>query len=57
MPNYATYTKLALVSFIWGGTFVAGRYISADLAPLLSAFLRFFLASMTLILIITVKKS
>ncbi|QZA79661.1 DMT family transporter [Deefgea piscis] len=57
MSIYATYSKLALVSLIWGGTFVAGRYLSADVPPLLSACLRFFLASMTLIIIISIKNN
>nr|WP_203563785.1 DMT family transporter [Deefgea sp. CFH1-16] len=57
MPNYAIYAKLALVSLIWGGTFVAGRYLSADVPPLLSACLRFFLASMTLIIVISIKNN
>ncbi|WP_297573636.1 DMT family transporter [uncultured Deefgea sp.] len=57
MPNYATYAKLALVSLIWGGTFVAGRYLSADVPPLLSACLRFLLASMTLIIFISIKNN
>lgn len=50
------YIKLAMVSFIWGGTFVAGRYLSGEIPPLLAAFLRFLLASMTLVLIIAVKR-
>ncbi|MEJ2792459.1 DMT family transporter [Iodobacter sp. LRB] len=50
------YIKLAMVSFIWGGTFVAGRYLSGEVAPLLAAFLRFLLASVTLIMIISFKK-
>lgn len=51
------YIKLAMVSFIWGGIFVAGRYLSGEIPPLLAAFLRFLLASMTLVFIIFVKKS
>ncbi|MCW7547274.1 DMT family transporter [Photorhabdus sp. APURE] len=47
--NYSTYIKLSLVAIIWGGTFVAGRYISVETPPLLSASLRFILAGMTLI--------
>ncbi|MFT4021124.1 MAG: DMT family transporter [Acinetobacter sp.] len=48
--NNATliYIKLAIVSMIWGGTFVAGRYISTDLPPLFSASLRFIIASIIL---------
>jgi drug/metabolite transporter (DMT)-like permease len=40
----STYIKLSLVAMIWGGTFVAGRYISGETPPLLSACLRFLLA-------------
>jgi drug/metabolite transporter (DMT)-like permease len=50
------YIKLAMVSFIWGGSFVAGRYLSGEIAPLLAAFLRFLLASVTLVLVISLKK-
>jgi drug/metabolite transporter (DMT)-like permease len=50
------YIKLAMVSFIWGGSFVAGRYLSGEIAPLLAAFLRFLLASATLLLMISLKK-
>ena len=45
-----TYLKLSLVAIIWGGTFVAGRYISSDTPPMLSASLRFMLAGATLTL-------
>ncbi|NRN27381.1 DMT family transporter [Photorhabdus heterorhabditis] len=48
--NHSTYIKLSLVAIIWGGTFVAGRYISAETPPLLSASLRFILAAMTLLI-------
>jgi len=41
------YLKLVAVSVIWGGTFVAGRYLAAT-PPMLSACLRFVLASLTL---------
>ncbi|WP_416773227.1 DMT family transporter [Pseudomonas sp. RHF3.3-3] len=43
------YLKLAGVSMIWGGTFVAGRFLSADIAPWLLASLRFLLASLILL--------
>lgn len=36
------------VAFIWGGTFIAGRYLAIDTPPLLSAFLRFLIASLVL---------
>ena len=45
-----TYAKLAAVTMIWGGTFVAGRFLAADLDPLLTASLRFVLASLALLL-------
>lgn len=45
-----TYLKLAVVTMIWGGTFVAGRFLAADLDPLLAASLRFVLASLALLL-------
>ncbi|WP_262441871.1 DMT family transporter [Acinetobacter sp. WU_MDCI_Abxc222] len=42
------YIKLSLVSMIWGGTFVAGRYISSSIPPLMSASFRFLIASVIL---------
>ncbi len=47
--NRITYIKLAAVTMIWGGTFVAGRYLSAAVDPLLAASLRFLLASLALL--------
>ncbi|VVP83473.1 hypothetical protein PS918_02542 [Pseudomonas fluorescens] len=44
------YLKLAAVTVIWGGTFVAGRYLADSLSPLLAASLRFLLASAALLL-------
>ncbi|EJN17965.1 DMT(drug/metabolite transporter) superfamily permease [Pseudomonas sp. GM79] len=44
------YLKLAAVTMIWGGTFVAGRFLADSLSPLLAASLRFLLASMALLL-------
>lgn len=54
--GYSVYAKLVTVSFIWGGTFVAGKYIAADIAPLLSACLRFVLASATLIAVLAMRR-
>ena len=45
-----TYMKLAAVTMIWGGTFVAGRYLAGTVDPLLAASLRFVLASLALLL-------
>ncbi|WP_372242093.1 DMT family transporter [Pseudomonas sp. Fl4BN1] len=47
--DLAVYGKLAAVSMIWGGTFVAGRYLAGELSPLLAASLRFLLASLALL--------
>lgn len=51
--DHRTYWKLATVSMIWGGTFVAGRYLAASVDPLLAASLRFVLASLALLLFMT----
>lgn len=48
-----TYLKLAAVTMIWGGTFVAGRYLASSVDPLLAASLRFVLASLALLLFMT----
>jgi drug/metabolite transporter (DMT)-like permease len=44
------YLKLAAVTMIWGGTFVAGRFLANSLSPLFAASLRFLLASVALLL-------
>ncbi|WP_419710347.1 DMT family transporter [Pseudomonas sp. NFX224] len=44
------YLKLAAVTMIWGGTFVAGRFLADGLSPLFAASLRFLLASAALLL-------
>lgn len=46
------YLKLAAVTMVWGGTFVAGRYLADSLNPLLAASLRFLLASVALLLFV-----
>ncbi len=46
------YIKLVLTAFFWGGTFIAGRVISARLDPFSAAFLRFAIASFLLFAII-----
>ena len=43
-----TYVKLILTTLLWGGTFVAGRIVSQDVAPFSIAFLRFAVASVFL---------
>ncbi|ROM34043.1 EamA family transporter [Pseudomonas poae] len=49
MNDRLTYLKLVAVTVIWGGTFVAGRYLAAGVDPLLAASVRFVLASMALL--------
>ncbi|WP_045193525.1 DMT family transporter [Pseudomonas sp. 2(2015)] len=57
MPSQlCTYLKLALVSMIWGGTFVAGRALASGIDPLLLGSLRFALASLVLVIILLVSK-
>jgi drug/metabolite transporter (DMT)-like permease len=51
------YLKLAAVTMVWGGTFVAGRYLAGSLSPLLAASLRFLLASLALLLFIRMTRT
>ncbi|MBV4485100.1 EamA family transporter [Pseudomonas sp. SWRI153] len=46
MPVYLT---LVAVTMIWGGTFVAGRFLAGSLSPMFAASLRFLLASIALL--------
>ncbi len=43
------YLNLAMVSMIWGGTWVAGRILAGSLSPIFAASLRFLLASVALL--------
>lgn len=43
------YLTLAGVTMIWGGTFVAGRFLGGSLSPVFAASLRFLLASVALL--------
>lgn len=43
------YVKLVLMAVFWGGTFIAGRVIAQDVPPFSGAFLRFAVASVTLL--------
>jgi drug/metabolite transporter (DMT)-like permease len=55
MDNKASlliYIKLLLTAFFWGGTFIAGRYITRDVGPFSAAFLRFTVASILLLLLV-----
>lgn len=53
--NY-TFIQLTLVSVLWGGTFIAGRYIQSEIPPLLSATIRFILASAALVFVLSCSK-
>lgn len=50
------YLKLAAVTMIWGGTFVAGRFLADSLSPLFAASLRFLLASAALLLFLLLSR-
>jgi len=53
-----TYFTLTLTALLWGGTFIAGRIVAESLPPASSSFLRFAIASVSLlgILLFTEKK-
>ncbi len=46
------YIKLLLTAFFWGGTFIAGRIIAADVGPFSAAFIRFAIASSLLLILV-----
>ncbi|WP_417880561.1 DMT family transporter [Vibrio sp.] len=46
--------QLAFVAMIWGGTLVAGRMLNPEITPLLSATIRFVIASLILCLFLIV---
>ncbi|KAA8731302.1 DMT family transporter [Acinetobacter qingfengensis] len=46
------YLKLTCVALLWGGTFIAGRIVAADIPPYAAALLRFMIASALLIIIL-----
>ncbi|MCL6415963.1 EamA family transporter [Aestuariirhabdus sp. Z084] len=46
------YFKLTLMSFLWGGTFIAGKLIATDIGPYSAAFLRFVIASSFLLILV-----
>lgn len=43
------YLKLLLTGFLWGGTFVAGRFLGQESEPYTSSFLRFFISSVVIV--------
>lgn len=46
-----TYFSLVLTMLLWGGTFIAGRLLAGVVEPASSAFLRFFIASVAMLVI------
>ncbi|WP_131670521.1 DMT family transporter [Pseudomonas parakoreensis] len=49
VSDRSVYLTLAAVTMMWGGTFVAGRFLAGSLSPLFAASLRFLLASVALL--------
>ena len=54
--DLTAYLLLALVSIVWGGTFIAGRVISAEIDGLLLATLRFVIGTICLLFILFLTK-
>ncbi len=52
LSSSTVYLKLICVAMMWGGTFIAGRIVTAELSPTLSALLRFGFAAILLVLIL-----
>lgn len=52
MTPYQTYCSLVFTMLLWGGTFIAGRVLAGSVTPVDSAFLRFFIASTVLVLVV-----
>lgn len=50
--HFFVYIQLCIVAILWGGTFVAGRFIQSDMPSLLSATLRFSLGSIAFIVLL-----
>lgn len=46
------YIKLTLTALFWGGTFVAGRLVSATMSPLMAAAVRYLIASLALLTLV-----
>jgi drug/metabolite transporter (DMT)-like permease len=51
MKNQLVYLKLVAVTLFWGGTFIAGRIVAAELPPMTAAALRFALAAVLLLVL------
>jgi len=54
--NFFTYLSLVLTMFLWGGTFIAGRALADTVEPGSAAFLRFFIASVALLVVLKITK-
>jgi drug/metabolite transporter (DMT)-like permease len=52
-PGPVLYVKLVLTAVFWGGTFVAARVVSREASPFSAAFLRFVVASIFLLILMT----
>ncbi|MCP3869195.1 MAG: DMT family transporter [Gammaproteobacteria bacterium] len=46
------YLRLILATLFWGGTFIAGRMVSQEIAPYSAAFIRFAVASLLLLALV-----
>ncbi len=51
-----TYLKLLFAMLVWGGTFTSARLVGSELDPVISAFLRFLLASSMLLTLLYFKE-
>ncbi len=50
--RFIVYVKLILTAIFWGGTFIAGRIVTQQVAPFSAAFIRFVMASVCLLVVI-----
>lgn len=48
-PLTVVYLKLLLAALFWGGTFIAGKLLAAEVPPFSAAFLRFAMATLLLL--------
>ncbi|MFO7766709.1 MAG: DMT family transporter [Pelovirga sp.] len=51
VPVWRIYLKLLLAAIFWGGTFIAGKLLAGEVSPFSSAFIRFLLATLVLLLL------
>jgi len=55
--QFLTYLSLVFTMLVWGGTFIAGRILAGSVPPETSAFLRFFIASITLVVMVKIAEN